>query len=149
MKKKGLRKHLMKFQCQPEPPDSRTQASGLVKGKIARNLLEFEKQRWHYSRGRTTDRFISKVNITVSFVYILPLLLKCPCTAHAPVHSSLVTSTKIRKLSHVKPSKMHKLKFAMRRVSNTILKNKSAERTQEFYRGNIVKRVSSMPHWQQ
>lgn len=135
----------MKFQCQPEPPESRTQASGLVKGKIARNLLEFEKQRSHYSRGRTTDRFISKVNITVSFVYILPLLLKCQCTAHA-VHSSLVTSTKIRKQSHVKPSKMHKLKFAMRRVSNAILKNKSAEMTREFYPGNIVKRVSSMPH---
>ena len=91
--KKGLRKHLVKFQCQPEPPDSRRQASRLVKGKIARNLIKFEKQRSDYSRGRTAHHFISKVNIIVLLFtfYILPLLLKYPCMARiSDVYSSLI-----------------------------------------------------------
>lgn len=83
----------MKFQCQPEPPDSRRQASRLVKGKIARNLIKFEKQRSDYSRGRTAHHFISKVNIIVLLFtfYILPLLLQYPCMARiSGVYSSLI-----------------------------------------------------------
>ena len=55
--------------------------------------MKFEKQRWDYSRGRTAHHFISKVNIIVLLFtfYILPLLLKYPCTARiSGVYSSLI-----------------------------------------------------------
>ena len=182
----------MKFQCQPEPPDSRRQASRLVKGKIARNLIKFEKQRSDYSRGRTAHHFISKVNIIVLLFtfYILPLLLKYPCMARVSgVYSSLIFKNRATS-NHQKSTRNFSFKHSFKwtkksgiylfgrnlsfffpftltfaitasRVQHHIKEQsqgtvksketrrlllKSTKRTREFYRRNIVKWFSSMPH---